>query len=202
MKYLITIVLFLFLIIGCGDDSIEKLTTVEESLEVKPVDDVIPLIPVDNVTQYEVAPEIVLEQPAPDPAEAHIPLPILVIDLKVLDISSVDLLEKELGAPSNIFLDDVNEASMRFYKLLDGNIIRFIVAKDEVIIVSLYYRRGYPTAFQAARAAGFTRDRLKIRKQTDTIEAYTVVNTKTDYTFMQVNKDEYGVWSFCTIFLD
>ena len=76
-----------------------------------------------------------------------------------------------------------------------------LYSRGEFRTIILYYRRGYPTALQAAEAAGFIQNGLELEKQTDTIESYTILDSQI-FNAIQIDKDKYGVWSECYIVFD
>ena len=194
MKHLILFITMLFPIVSCGDDSVEKPTAVEEVIDSTLLDN-------DEDVTSSTVPEIVWKRPVPDPAEANIPLPVLVINTYSINIDSVESLDKRFGDPVSILEDDTHDASLRFYELPDGNIIEFAISRGEFRTIILYYRRGYPTALQAAEAAGFIQNGLELEKQTDTIESYTILDSQI-FNAIQIDKDKYGVWSECYIVFD
>lgn len=113
-------------------------------------------------------PEIIAKGIKIDPDDEGKPLPQTIINVdgeKLFDKSIVEI-EQHLGQPIDTIQGNDDKASIRYYNIFDDGAAEILFYNDEIINLTLYYRRGYPQSVDALKAAGFQEAQLTLTRST------------------------------------
>lgn len=156
-------------------------------------------------------PEIIHTTPKPDPNEADKPLEPLIIDVDKSVNDDINDIEKNIGEPVEIVTVENRPTEIRYYLLKDGCAMDIMIRKLKPTMITIYYRRGYPTSIDALKAAGFKENQIALQKQipkrnegnVNTIaqHIYSAKTDKKEYQAISVFQNQHGLWSIVAFFM-